>query len=148
MFGTVFRWVEGMVDPFGPHPNVTPDKRPLRFLWGHMRPFGRVMGWAAVVGAAVAALELGLIWYAGRLVDLMSAGPAGFWAAHGYEVAFAALFLLLLRPFVVGLNAIILFSGISTNLLPQVRWRAHRHLLGQPVGFFRTILPGGWPTGS
>lgn len=65
-----------MVDPVAPYPAATPDKRPTRFVLAHLGPFRRVMIWASVLGTAVAVLELGLIWYAGRMVDLMTAGPA------------------------------------------------------------------------
>jgi ATP-binding cassette, subfamily B, multidrug efflux pump len=138
----LFTFVEGLSDPFGPAPDATPPARPLAFMLGQLGPFRRVMGIAAVVGSLVAVMELGLIWYAGRLVDLMAAGPEGFWAQHGVEVALAALVLLLLRPAVLAVNAAVLFAGISTNLLPQTRWRAHRHMLGQPVGFFQNDFAG------
>ena len=142
LYSALFRRIEGMVDPFAPYPDVTPDKRALHYVLDHLRPFRRVMAEAAVIGAIVAVLELGLIWYAGRLVDLMAAGPATFWADHGAEVLLAALVLLLIRPIAVALNAAILFTGISTNMIPQVRWRAHRHMLGQPVGFFQSDFAG------
>ena len=138
----VFERIEGMVDPFADYPMVTPDKRPTRFVLSHLRPFRRVMIWAGVMGSLVAVLELGLIWYAGRMVDLMTAGPATFWAQNGAEVALAAIILLLLRPVTLAINAALLFAGISTNMLVQVRWRAHRHLLGQPVGYFQNDFAG------
>ena len=125
-----------MVDPFAPYPAATPDKRPTRFVLAHLGPFRRVMIWASVLGTAVAVLELGLIWYAGRMVDLMTAGLATFWAMHGAEVALAAIILLLLRPITLALNAALLFAEISTNMRVQVGWRAHQHMLGQPFGSF------------
>jgi ATP-binding cassette, subfamily B, multidrug efflux pump len=135
-------WVEGLVDPFAAHPARTPDKRPLHFMLDHLRPFRNVMLIAGAVGIAVALLELGLIWYAGRLVDLMNAGPANFWQDNGGEVLIAALLLLLIRPLILAFNAIVLFSGISTNMVIQARWRSHRHMLGQPVGFFQNDFAG------
>jgi ATP-binding cassette, subfamily B, multidrug efflux pump len=135
-------WVEGLVDPFAAHPAHTPDKRPLHFMLGHLRPFRNVMLIAGAAGIAVALLELGLIWYAGRLVDLMNAGPATFWQDNGGEVLIAALLLLLIRPLILAFNAIVLFSGISTNMVIQARWRSHKHMLGQPVGFFQNDFAG------
>lgn len=55
---------------------------------------------------------------------------------HGAEVGLAAIILLLLQPITLALNAALLFAGISTNMLVQVRWRAHQHMLGQPFGSF------------
>ena len=138
----LFVWIEGRVDPFGPYPEQTPDKRPLHFMLSHLRPFSTVMWIGGVLGGLVAVLELGLIWYAGRLVDQMAAGPGTFFSDHGIELVLAAVVLLMLRPLVVGLNAIVLFSGISTNMLTQARWRSHRHMLGQPVGFFQNDFAG------
>jgi ATP-binding cassette subfamily B multidrug efflux pump len=138
----VFRWIEGQVDPFGAYDEVTPDRAPWRFVFWNLRPFRRVMVYAAAVASAVALFELALIWYAGRLVDLMAAGTDRFWIDHWVEILLAALLLLVVRPAVVGLNAAVLFSGISTNLLPQTRWRAHRQMLGQPVNFFQSDFAG------
>ena len=138
----LFDRIEAMVDPFAPYLAATPDKRPQWFLAGHLRPFRQVMIIAGLLGTAVAGLELGLIWYAGRLVDLMTAGPASFWADNGAEIALAAVILLLLRPLTLALNAAVLFSGISTNMITQARWRSHRHLLGQPVSFFQNDFAG------
>ena len=138
----LFDRIEGLVRPFAEPPPGTPPATPLAFVRRELRPFRTVMLIAAVLGTGVAVLELGLIWYAGRLVDLMSTGPATFWDDHGGEIILAAVLLLLIRPAVVTLNAMVLFSGISTNMLAQVRWRAHRHILGQPVGFFQNDFAG------
>ena len=138
----LFDRIEGLVRPFAEPPPGTPPATPLAFMARELRPFRTVMLIAAVLGTGVAVLELGLIWYAGRLVDLMTTGPATFWADHGGEILLAAVLLLLIRPAVVTLNAMVLFSGISTNMLAQTRWRAHRHLLGQPVGFFQNDFAG------
>ncbi len=137
-----FALIEGMTNPFADGPAGAPPREAIAFLVSNMRPFAKIMALALVVGALVAGLELGLIWYAGRLVDLMTAGPATLWADHGNEIVLAAAVLLVLRPIIVGANAAILFSGISTNLLTQARWRAHRHLLGQPVAFFQSDFAG------
>ena len=138
----LFDRIEGLVRPFAEPPPGTPPATPLAFVRRELRPFRTVMLIAAVLGTGVAVLELGLIWYAGRIVDLMSTGTATFWADHGGEIILAAVLLLLIRPAVVTLNAMVLFSGISTNMLAQVRWRAHRHILGQPVGFFQNDFAG------
>lgn len=143
MFSGFIRRIEELPDPFEETPQgVTPDARPLPFLLSQLGSYREILVLAAIFGTIVAVLELGLIWYSGRLVDLMSAGTEGFWSNHGWEIALAALFLLFLRPIAIGINAVILFCGISTNMLPQVRWRAHRHMLGQPVTFFQNDFAG------
>lgn len=138
----LFDRIEGLVNPFAAPPSGTPPANPLAFMWRELRPFHTVMIIAAILGTGVAVLELGLIWYAGRLVDLMSTGTATFWQDYSTEIILAAVLLLLIRPVVVTLNAMVLFSGISTNMIAQTRWRSHLHLLGQPVGFFQNDFAG------
>ncbi|PYE84349.1 ABC transporter ATP-binding protein [Pseudoroseicyclus aestuarii] len=140
--GPVARWIEDQVDPFAPYEAATPPRTATGFVRTHLAPLRRILILASLAGLGVAVLELALIWYGGRLVDLMAAGPDSFWAENGMELVGAALLLLVLRPLVVALNAMILFSGISTNLLAQTLWRAHRHLLGQPVVFFQNDFAG------
>ena len=42
-------------------------------------------------------LDVALLWYVGRLVDLLGAtGPADFWTLHGTEVILVALAVLVL----------------------------------------------------
>jgi ATP-binding cassette, subfamily B, multidrug efflux pump len=139
----LFRWIEGLTDPFGPHPDETPPKQLWPFYRSHVAPFRKVLAVAALVGTGVALTELALIYYAGRLVDLMNATPPGeFWRMHGLEVLGAALLILVLRPVLIAINAAVLFSGISTNMQTQAHWRSHRHMLGQPVGFFHNDFAG------
>jgi ATP-binding cassette, subfamily B, multidrug efflux pump len=64
-----------------------PPQRLWPFLRQYMGPFRRVFIAPAHVGGR-AFVEVGLMWYLGRIVDLLEAtGPAGFWAAHGWELA-------------------------------------------------------------
>ena len=137
------RYVEELPRPFENRPEgETPSERPLRFLIDQLGSYREILIMAGIFGTIVAVLELGLIWYAGRLVDLMAGGTEGFWEAHGTEVLLAGVFFLFIRPIAVAVNAVVLFCGISTNMLPQVRWRAHRHMLGQPVTFFQSDFAG------
>ena len=138
----LYEWAEARIDPFAPYAETQPDPRPVRFFIDHMRSFGPIIWPALLSGFVMAALELGLIWYAGRLVDLMAGGAGTFWADHGWEVALAAVLLILIRPLAVMLNFTFLFCGVSTNMLAQARWRAHRWMLGQSVGFFQNDFAG------
>jgi ATP-binding cassette subfamily B multidrug efflux pump len=140
----MFRLFEGMVDPFRPDdPRVAPPPRFWPFLLYHLRPYRRVMALLVCTGATTALVETGLIHYAGRVVDLLAAeGPEGFWGRHGLELAAIALFILFLRPVAIVLNQTLLNQALSANLMEQVRWRSHRHLLGQSVAFHQNDFAG------
>ncbi len=139
----MFRYLESLIDPFVPDTGAAPSDRFWRFLLDHLRPFRKVLSVVAVTGFTVALVETSLIFYAGRLVDLMTAsGTEAFFPRHGLELAAVVLLILLVRPFVIVLNIGLLNHGMSVNLLDQVRWRAHKHLLGQSVGFFQNDFAG------
>ncbi|HHS94082.1 MAG TPA: ABC transporter ATP-binding protein, partial [Rhodobacterales bacterium] len=139
----MFRLFENLVDPFAPHDGATPPARVWPYLKSHFGNFGRWMWWMAATGVAVALIETGLIFYTGRIVDLMDVTPADtFWRTHGLELFAAALFVLLLRPLVIVLNHLFLEQTLAGNMQDQVRWRAHKHMLGQSMGFFQNDFAG------
>ncbi|MHA3914326.1 ABC transporter ATP-binding protein [Halovulum sp. GXIMD14793] len=134
---------ENLVDPFQPYKETTPPKTLRLYLWEHIQPFRKVLGMVAIAGLCAALLETALIYYAGHVIDLMTAaGRADFWGLHGAELAFAAVLILFLRPITISVNFALLFRAFSTNMVPQARWRAHKHMLGQSVGFFQNDFAG------
>ena len=138
----MFRLLESLIDPFRPT-GTTPSDRFWPFVLDHLKPFRFLLSVVALTGFSVALVETGLIFYAGRLVDLMTAsGPETFAAEHGVELIVVVALILLARPLVIVLNIALLNHGMSVNLLDQIRWRAHKHLLGQSVGFFQNDFAG------
>jgi len=139
----MFRFFETLVDPFAPHSSDTPPATLWAFMRSHYGPFRKWMVWMALSGIVVALMETGVIFYSGRVIDLMDgADPAGFWALHGLELALAAAFILFLRPLMIGLNHLLLEQTLAGNMQEQVRWRAHKHLLGQSLSFFQNDFAG------
>ena len=79
----------------------------------------------------------------GRDVDLLGQGtPAAVWAAHGTEIILVALAIVLIRPIIGGTNVALLHNTILPNFGTMIRWRAHRHVLRQPVGWFESDFAG------
>jgi len=139
----MFRFFENLVDPFTPAEPGTPPATVWAYLKTHYTNFGRYMWWMAGTGIVVALIETGLIFYTGRVVDLMDeTAPETFWQAHGLELALAALFVLFLRPVAIVLNHFLLEQSLAGNMQDQVRWRAHKHMLGQSTGFFQNDFAG------
>lgn len=139
----LFRYFENVVDPFTQGPQGTPAPTLWAYLKQQLMPYRRWLPWMVLTGILTALVESGLIFYSGRVVDLMAGtGPQNFWAAHGLEMMIALFCVIVLRPALVGLNHLLLEQTLSSNLQEQVRWQAHRHLLGQSVGFFQTDFAG------
>ncbi len=139
----MFRFFENLVDPFAPFDEQTPPKALWPYLRSQYGPFKKLMIWMALTGVLVAIVETGLIFYSGRVIDLMNASTTGeFWSAHGVELLLAALFILFLRPIAIALNKLFLEQAFAGNMQTQVMWRAHKHLLGQSSTFFQNDFAG------
>jgi len=140
----MFRYFESLVDPYAPYAEGdTPPNRLWPFLMDYLWPLRRVMLLAGLTCFAVALIEVALIWYAGRLVDLMNAtAPAEVWSRYGLELAGVALFILVLRPLAQAANAALLNQSLMPNVGTLVRWRSHRHVLRQSVGWFQNDFAG------
>ena len=139
----MFRFFENLVDPYCDYPQE--DRPPTRlwpFLRAYAQPFRRVFAWAGLMSIAVAAIEVGLIYYMGRVVDLLGGDPAQVWADYGFELILVALFILLLRPLVQLLDVLLLNNAILPNFGTLIRWRAHKHVLRQSVGWFENDFAG------
>jgi ATP-binding cassette subfamily B multidrug efflux pump len=140
----MFRFFENLVDPYQPYAETdTPPTRLWPFLKDYVQAFRKVFAVTALFSVGNAVLEVGMIWYLGRLVDQMTGQtPASFFSAHWGELTVVALIVLFLRPLVAGGSVGLLHNTIMTNFGTMMRWRAHRHVLRQPVGWFESDFAG------
>ncbi len=140
----MFRFFETLVDPYGDYDETdTPPTRLWPFLKGFARPFVTVFWITGILSVVVAVVEIWLISYMGRLVDLLGrATPDTVLARHGVELLVVALFILVLRPAFQAAHVLLLNNAILPNFGTTVRWRAHRHVLRQSVGWFENDFAG------
>ncbi|MEM1387822.1 MAG: ABC transporter ATP-binding protein [Pseudomonadota bacterium] len=140
----MFRYFESLIDPYGSYPaRDRPPQKLLPFLLEYAQPFRRVFWVAGILSVLVAAVEITLIFYMGRVVDLLNSGtPSQVWADYGTELILAALFVLFIRPLVQALDVLVLNNAILPNFGALVRWRAHRQVMRQSVGWFENDFAG------
>ncbi|MCF6272168.1 MAG: ABC transporter ATP-binding protein/permease [Rhodobacteraceae bacterium] len=139
----MFKRFENLVDPFAPHAKTTPPASLWPYIKTQLAPFKKWLPVMALLGVLTALMESGLIFYSGRIIDLMNAaGVENMWALHGVELLLAALFILLLRPLIITSNHLFLEQTLAGNMQAQARWHAHRHLLGQSTEFFQNDFAG------
>jgi len=139
----MFRYFENLIDPYADYEARTPPKALWPYFKMHLEPYRRLLPWMIGVGLIVALMESGLIFYSGRVIDLMeTSGKAAVWANHGLELLLAALFVLFARPVLIGLNHLLLEQSLVGNMQEQARWRAHKHMLGQSSSFFQNDFAG------
>ena len=139
----MFRFFENLVDPYCDYAQTD---RPPTGLWPFMleycRPFYRIFWLAAFMSSVVAASELGLIYYLGWIVDAMQGDPQSALTKLAPTLIGLTIFILLLRPLMYGLHVLLLNQTILPNLTTVVRWRSHRHVMRQSVGWFENDFAG------
>lgn len=139
----MFRRLEDLVDPFQPHDTCSPPEIIWRYIREHLRPFRRVIAFSLALSALSAALEVWLIFYAGRLVDTLAATSRdSFWAEHGTELLVVAVVVLIARPLIWLGRESLDDIAFRPNAVTLTRWRAHRHLIAQSVGWFQNEISG------
>ncbi len=140
----MFRFFETLVDPYQPYAaSDTPPRRLWPFLAEYIRPFRKVFAATGLLSVISAFADVALIWYVGRLIDLLSQnGPAEAWALHGHEIIGVALAILVLRPMLLVAQVALLHNTILPNFGTMIRWRAHAHVIRQPVGWFESDFAG------
>ncbi|GAB7036282.1 MULTISPECIES: ABC transporter ATP-binding protein [Catenuloplanes] len=133
---------ENPIDPF-PHDDRPLPRSVLRFLIDELRPLRALVAVAVTATVLCAALEVWLIAYAGRLVDSLAAGrPDTFWDARGAELVAVAALILLVRPALNLVSEALDDIAFRANARPLARWRMHRHVSRQSVGWFRDDFAG------
>nr|WP_168713309.1 ABC transporter ATP-binding protein [Cochlodiniinecator piscidefendens] len=138
------KFFEGLVDPYQPYDELdTPPTKLWPFLKEYVRPFKRVFWVTGIMSLIVAAVEIGLIYYMGRVVDILTeTNPAEFIAEYGLELSLVAVFLLVFRPLLQVIDVALLNNAILPNIGTMIRWRAHKHVLRQSVGWFENDFAG------
>ncbi len=139
----MFRFFENLVDPFENYSETdVPPNRLYPFLKDYCRPFYGVFGVLVVLSCLVAGVEIGLIYFIGWLVDIMQGNPKLVWRQYGATLLIVGLLILFIRPVVFGVHVALLNNTMMPNLGTLIRWRAHRHVLRQSVGWFENDLAG------
>ena len=140
----MFRYFEGLVDPYTTYQETdAPPTRLYPFLRQYAEPFIGVFATTAIASVVIAAVEIWLLGYLGRLVDILSGGtPEQVWMQSGLELILVAVFILTLRPAIHIFQVLLLNNTILPNFGTLVRWRAHKHVLRQSVGWFEDDFAG------
>ncbi len=139
----MFRFFENLVDPYVAYPEEdTPPRDLWHFFKGYSQPFKKVFAVTAFMSIVVAAVEVGLIYYMGRLIDVLDDGPAEMWAQHGTELIIVALLIIFVRPLLQAVDVALVNNTILPNFGTLIRWRAHRQVLRQSVGWFENDFAG------
>jgi ATP-binding cassette subfamily B multidrug efflux pump len=143
MIDNLFRWLEGIGDPF---PVEQPEKPPdtlLGFLIHYSWPFWPLLLMTSVFAALVAMVEVGLFAFVGNLVDWLGASdPEAFWSEHRAKLIAMGVLVLIVLPLLKFAYETVVHQGLLGNFAMRTRWQAHRYLLRQSVEFFQDDFAG------
>ena len=139
----MLRFFERLVDPYVDYSQTdTPPQRLWPFMMNYSQPFKRVFWATGIMSIVVAVVEIWLIAYMGRVVDILQGDPALVWETYGREFFYVALFILFVRPVLQFIDVALLNNTILPNFGTLIRWRAHKHVLRQSVGWFENDFAG------
>ena len=140
----MFRFFENLIDPYQPYDERVefPD-RLIPFYLHLLKPAWKIVALSMLFGLVIAVIEILIIRFGAQLVDLMTTTPPEqFWDEHGTTVLIMALVVLLLRPICYAVDSLVMLLGFYAPVATLVRWRTHRKLLRQSVGFFSDDFAG------
>lgn len=140
----MFRFFERLADPYCAYDDTQdPPQSLYRFLREYARPFTKIFAVTAALSVVVAIVEIWLISYLGRLVDLLEGvSPQAFWQTNRTELVAVTLFILVLRPLLQASHTALLNNAILPNFPLLIRWRAHKQVMRQSVGWFENDFAG------
>ena len=140
----MFKFFENLLNPYTPYDEAAlPPQKILPFLWFYLHSFKKVFYITGLLAVIISIIEISLIGYAGRLIDIMSnTGAAAFWSTHGLEMLAILALLLFFRPLIQGIDTLFIHQSTYPNVATLARFRAHKHVLRQSIGWFENDFAG------
>ncbi|MEQ1731843.1 MAG: ABC transporter ATP-binding protein, partial [Vicinamibacterales bacterium] len=140
----LFRWFETRIDAFERGPISRPPTTLVAFFLHYLRPVWPVFVLLTLFALAGAAIEVALMAFVGRLVDMMrdTPDPAAFFALHTNTLLFMAFVAMILRPAISLVADLIKLQTVNGPLNTRIRWQAHGYVLRQSLSYFQNDFAG------
>ena len=139
----MFRFFENLVDPFSKYKELYNPPNTIRsFLMDYTKPFVGVFAITGVVATLAAASEIYLIYLLGWIIDIVSGDPSDVFKNHSNFFIWAIVFVLIVRPLIFALDVLLINNTLMVNVATLFRWRAHKHVLRQSIGWFENDFAG------
>ncbi|MFY9459192.1 MAG: ABC transporter ATP-binding protein [Aquabacterium commune] len=135
-------WFERRIDPYPQDTPSAPPKGFFAFVWANtqgMRPFLLSM---TLLTASIGAFEALLFNMLGNIVDWLSRiPPAQLWTAQRTHLLLLGG-ILLASPLLVWLQTLLKHQAMAGNFPMRLRWKFHRLMLNQSMGFYQDEFAG------
>src|SRR6266702_575395 len=138
----VFRFFEGLVDPYPEATPVTPPRGFFAFLWACSKGVRGFLLATTLLTAVIGAFEALLFGMLGGIVDWLSkVQPAQLWAQEGQRLLLLGA-VLAGSIVLVALQSMIKQQTLFGNFPMLLRWNFHRLMLGQSMSFYQDEFAG------
>ena len=143
MIERLLAWFEGRLDPLAPLPDRPVPRTAFAYLWFFVSQARLTFLAMLVLGGLTALIEAALYVFVGDLVDRMQAGTrTEFLAEHGTVLILMALTVLLLRPLIATLNALVEEQIVVPGFFNLVRMQGHAQVVGKSLAYFQDEFAG------
>lgn len=146
MLNCLFRYFEGLTQPFPETENLqteTPPSRLRDFFHFHLRGYYKPLIGLAVLNVIFAIMEVSLFGFMGQIVDWLGQHDKDTLLQNeGWTLLGMAFVLLVLLPLTGALGGLLNYQSLMANFPMAVRWRSHRYLLGQSMAFYQDEFAG------
>ncbi len=140
----LYRWFESRIPAFPDDPPTQPPANLRAFFWHYLGPVWWAFALLTGVTLALAVLEVAVLAFIGRVVDLMkeATSPATFFQDHVVGLTIMAVLTVVVRPLLSLAADLLKHQMIMGPVNVRIRWQAHRYLLRQGIGFFQNDFAG------
>ncbi len=140
----LYRWFESRIPAFPDDPPTQPPASLRAFFWHFLAPVWWAFALLTGVTLALAMLEVAVLAFVGRVVDLMkeAVSPATFFQDHALGLSIMAILTVVVRPLLSFAADLLKHQMIMGPVNVRIRWQAHRYLLRQGLGFFQNDFAG------
>ena len=139
----MFKFFENLVDPFCKYEETdTPPKEISKFLKDYTKPFYFLFGVTASFAFLLATIELLLIYGIGQIVDLMQTGSRQEILENGLFIGFFLVLAGVGMPVIASIAVLLNNNSLMPNIATLFRWRGHRQVMRQSVGWFENDFAG------
>jgi ATP-binding cassette subfamily B protein len=130
------------IPPFAPAVTVPPQTTLAFFKWA-LRGSWAGISWASFWSVAVGSLEAVSATFLGWIIDAVAiSNKETIFIDHGALLAGFAIYYLIIRPALFGMNTAAASVRLEPNLFPLILSRLHRYTIGQAVTFFDNDFAG------
>ncbi len=139
----MYRFFESLIDPLRDTPASQPPLGTWAFFRFYLSPIKGVLLTTLILSGIAALSELYVYIYLGRILDWMgSTKPESFLTAHGSELIWMGVVVILIRPLSLLSTRAIINLALAPGLANATRWQNHRYVLRQSMTFFQNDFAG------